>query len=168
MARAKKRLDVVVRINGEGYTEPTHIGKHRWLTIFCGDRVQALTTCFTDCISCRLIVDDDGNDALAEFARNVYYTHDGRFWTIKTFENPMREGNYGEMIPMDGEIWTEFPKYRAKWGIADARITCKMGIPVSITMDGETFEVNQASWPVIESFLRLDKLPRRSPRKKVA
>jgi len=167
MAR-RKRLPVIVRLNDENYSEPTHIGKHRWLTIFCGDRVHALTTCFTDCVTYREVVDDDGNEALAEFARNVYYTHDGRFWVIKTFENPDRVGNYGELVPVDGEIWTEFPKYRAKRGIPDARIKCVEGVPASIEMDGEAFDIDAANWPMIEAFLQLNRMPRRSPSKKAA
>lgn len=93
--------------------------------------------------------------ALYERVRSVYY-RDGMFYRSKSNKNEQRTGDIFLIEPIDGEIWTCKPVYQGKNGLPDARITCVEGHPVSVTVDGESFDVTADNWQMIASFLGLD------------
>lgn len=107
-----------------------------------------------------------GGKYLEEFARYVYYK-DGRFWktpTHKSVERDSTRDEYTTYEPINGSIWTVFPKFQQRHNLPDCTIICRDGYPVYIELDGETFEVNEVSWPAMEGYLGLDQHWRKARR----
>ena len=99
-----------------------------------------------------------GGERLEEFARYVYYK-DGRFLRTKTHKRPDRgntRASYSTYEPINGTIWTVFPRFQARYGIPDATILCRDGYPVAVEIDDEAFTVTPEEWPAMEAFLGLD------------
>lgn len=99
-----------------------------------------------------------GGARLEQFARYVYYK-DGRFWRAKTHKRPDRTSTrdeYASYEPVNGVIWTVFPRYQARHNLPDASILCRDGYPSVLVMDEGEFQVDADTWPMMEGFLGLD------------
>ena len=109
-----------------------------------------------------------GGKYLEEFARYVYYK-DGRFWKTPVHKNPDKNSTrdqYATYEPINGIIWTEaFPKFQRRHDLPDCSILCRDGYPVNIELDGDTFEVDEYSWPTMEAVLGLNERWRKAGRK---
>ena len=96
---------------------------------------------------------------LYERVRYVYYCHeDGMFYRPNSQRNAERKGQAYGLVPYHGTIYTDYPVYQAKHGLPDAEIVCVEGVPVSVRIGTDAFEVTPESWPTMESFLGLDEM----------
>ena len=94
---------------------------------------------------------------LVEYHKNVYY-RDGVFYVSATHKNAEKRGDFAELVPAEGSIWTCRPKYQQRYGLPDAEILCMGGVPTSIRIGGDAFMVTNDSWPAMEAFLGLDEM----------
>lgn len=105
-----------------------------------------------------------GGNAVREYARYVWYSN-GRFYRIIR-RNVCEDTFKNEMVPLSGRIWDCHRSQTYSQGIPEAEIECDEGYPTKVTLDRESYPMNEGMWPMCEELLYLDgrKLPRSSKR----
>lgn len=101
-----------------------------------------------------------GGNAYREFARYVWYA-DGVFYRIVRTSVAKNEFK-NELVPLSGYIWDYHKEQTVAQGVPVAQMELHDGRPVSVTLDGESYEMDEFMWPMCEEMLYLDgrKLPR--------
>ncbi len=95
-----------------------------------------------------------GGRAVREFARYVWYSG-GRFYRI--VRSNVSENEFVNVAePIDGLIWDCHVDQSVAQRVPVARIQCVDGQPVSVTLDGEAYEMDDTMWPMCEEILYLD------------
>ena len=156
--RAPMRLHVGDEFNPEKRAgQPRKVGGERYLTTWltCGTAWRWADDDLLRQMHEAGAIRGNTRWVLVEYQRNVYY-RDGRFYQASTRKNAARQGDFAELVPCEGSIWTCRPKYQQRYGLPDAEIICIEGFPVSERVGEDAFEVTGDSWPVMEGFLGLD------------
>lgn len=139
------------------YEPKPYYARRRAYTLASGEVADTLTTRYTWQKAMRPCEGPRGGKAYAPFYRNVYY-YDGRFYRACNLE--VKPGEYVNSIaPITGtisEIPTSNRTTKKNAPVPVASIRCEDGAPVSVTIDGEVYQVHAYDWPMMAEMLGLE------------